>query len=201
MLSRVSVPMAGGCARPSGNGKPLRIAVDDAPDTMEMARYLPGPRHDLAGTDECATPHVRNNKSTEIAQIVTATKNADLFFVICTSALTVGYRTQEPKVCSGIITMQRASMDSTRSGWPRCLPPKSAGPFPALRRNAMTLRILEDSVGDAYYIAFNYLKEIGRLSDVREIHQPLLDSIVEDFQAGKTNRLLLANRAIARFEQ
>jgi hypothetical protein len=34
-----------------------------------------------------------------------------------------------------------------------------------------------------------------------DIHQPLLDSIVEDFRAGKKNKLILANRAIARIEK
>jgi hypothetical protein len=56
-------------------------------------------------------------------------------------------------------------------------------------------------VGDAYHIAANYLKATGRLSGEVAIHQPLLDSILEDFRSGKTNRLILANRAIARFEK
>jgi hypothetical protein len=56
-------------------------------------------------------------------------------------------------------------------------------------------------VGDAYHIAANYLKATGRLSGDVAIHQPLLDSIVEDFRSGKTNRLILANRAIARFKK
>jgi hypothetical protein len=56
-------------------------------------------------------------------------------------------------------------------------------------------------VGDAYHIAANYLKATGRLSGDVDIHQPLLDSIVDDFRSGKTNRLILANRAIARFEK
>ena len=58
-----------------------------------------------------------------------------------------------------------------------------------------------DVVGDAYHIAANYLKGTGRLSGDVAIHQRLLDSIVEDFRSGKTNRLILANRAIARFEK
>ena len=58
-----------------------------------------------------------------------------------------------------------------------------------------------DVVGDAYHIAANYLKATGRLSGDVAIHQRLLDSIVEDFRSGKTNRLILANRAIARFEK
>jgi hypothetical protein len=41
----------------------------------------------------------------------------------------------------------------------------------------------------------------GQLSGDVDIHQPLLDSIVDDFRSGKTNRLILANRAIARFEK
>jgi hypothetical protein len=58
-----------------------------------------------------------------------------------------------------------------------------------------------DVVGDAYHIAANYLKQSGRIPDELDIHQPLLDSIVEDFRAGKKNKLILANRAIARFEK
>jgi hypothetical protein len=49
--------------------------------------------------------------------------------------------------------------------------------------------------------AANYLKGTGRLSGDVDIHQPLLDLIVDDFRSGKTNRLILANRAIARFEK
>jgi hypothetical protein len=35
-------------------------------------------------------------------------------------------------------------------------------------------------VGDAYHIAANYLKATGQLSGDVDIHQPLLDSIVDD---------------------
>jgi len=56
-------------------------------------------------------------------------------------------------------------------------------------------------VGDAYHIAANYLKMTGQLSGDVDIHQPLLDPIVDDFRSGKTNRLILANRAITRFEK
>jgi hypothetical protein len=58
-----------------------------------------------------------------------------------------------------------------------------------------------DVVGEAYHIAANYLKTTGRISDDLHIHQPLLDLIIEDFRAGKRNKLILANRAIARFEK
>jgi len=49
-------------------------------------------------------------------------------------------------------------------------------------------------------IAVN-LKATGQLSGDVDIHQPLLDSIVDDFRSGKTNRLILPNRAITRFEK
>jgi len=55
-------------------------------------------------------------------------------------------------------------------------------------------------VGDADHIAVN-LKATGQLSGDVDIHQPLLDSIVDDFRSGKTNRLILPNRAITRFEK
>jgi hypothetical protein len=58
-----------------------------------------------------------------------------------------------------------------------------------------------DVVGDAYRIAASYLKQTGWLAHEVDIHQPLLDSIVEDFRAGKTSKLVLANRAIVRFEK
>jgi hypothetical protein len=57
-----------------------------------------------------------------------------------------------------------------------------------------------DVVGDAYHIAANYLKQTGRLSGNTDIDQALLDSIVDDFRGGKKSKLVLANRAIARFE-
>jgi hypothetical protein len=58
-----------------------------------------------------------------------------------------------------------------------------------------------DVVSGAYDIAVDYLKKTGRISSDIDFHQPLFDSIVEDFRAGKTNRLLLANRAILRIER
>jgi hypothetical protein len=64
----------------------------------------------------------------------------------------------------------------------------------------MSVRVLTGAIGDAYYIAADYLTKTGRLSDGVEIHQSLLNSIAADFQTGKTNKLLLANNAIARFE-
>jgi hypothetical protein len=61
--------------------------------------------------------------------------------------------------------------------------------------------IAVDVVGDAYRIAASYLKQTGRLAGDIDIHQPLLDSIAEDFRAGKTSKLVLANRAIVRLEK
>jgi hypothetical protein len=58
-----------------------------------------------------------------------------------------------------------------------------------------------DVIGEAYGIAANYLKQTGRLAREIDIHQPLLDSIAVDFRAGKTSKLVLANRAIVRFEK
>jgi hypothetical protein len=42
-----------------------------------------------------------------------------------------------------------------------------------------------DVIGDAYHIAANYLKKAGRIPCELDIHQPLLDSIVEDFVRAK----------------
>jgi hypothetical protein len=58
-----------------------------------------------------------------------------------------------------------------------------------------------DVVVNAYHIAANYLKQTGRLPADVDIRQPLLDWITEDFRAGKQSKLVLANRAIARFEK
>jgi hypothetical protein len=58
-----------------------------------------------------------------------------------------------------------------------------------------------DVVGGAYDIAANYLKRTGLLPREVDLHPQLLDSIVEDFRAGKRNRIRLANLAIARFEK
>ena len=46
-----------------------------------------------------------------------------------------------------------------------------------------------DVVGEAYHIAANHLKQTGRIPDDLDIHQPLLDSIVEDFRAGKKEQI------------
>jgi uncharacterized membrane protein (Fun14 family) len=55
-------------------------------------------------------------------------------------------------------------------------------------------------VGGAYDIAVNYLKKTGRISADADVYEPIFNSIVDDFRAGNTNKLRLANRAIARIE-
>jgi hypothetical protein len=57
-----------------------------------------------------------------------------------------------------------------------------------------------DVVGGAYDIAVNYLKLTRGTPADADVYEPIFDSIVEDFRAGSTNKLRLANRAIARIE-
>jgi hypothetical protein len=55
-------------------------------------------------------------------------------------------------------------------------------------------------VGDAYAIASNYLRKTGAISDSIAANDTLLEMIVQLFQHGEFNRIRLANKAIARFE-
>ena len=55
-------------------------------------------------------------------------------------------------------------------------------------------------VGDAYAIASNYLRKTGAISDRIATNDTLLEMIVQLFQRGEFNRIRLANKAIARFE-
>jgi hypothetical protein len=57
------------------------------------------------------------------------------------------------------------------------------------------------AVEGAYEIAANYFKATGRIPHDVDFHQPLFDSILRDFRAGNKNKLVLANRAIARIEK
>ena len=57
-----------------------------------------------------------------------------------------------------------------------------------------------DVVGDAYAIASNYLRKTGAISDTIATNETLLEIIVQMFQRGEFNRIRLANKAIARFE-
>ena len=55
-------------------------------------------------------------------------------------------------------------------------------------------------VGDAYAIASNYLRKTGAIADSLVTDERLLEIIVRMFQHGESNRLRLANKAIAEFE-
>jgi hypothetical protein len=56
-------------------------------------------------------------------------------------------------------------------------------------------------VGDAYAIASNYLRKTGAIGDTIATNETLLEIIVQMFQRGEFNRIRLANKAIARFEE
>ena len=63
------------------------------------------------------------------------------------------------------------------------------------------LRVMNlEVVGEAYAIAANFLRKSGALPDTFMTNERLLGIIVKLFQHGETNKLRLANKAIARFE-
>jgi hypothetical protein len=55
-------------------------------------------------------------------------------------------------------------------------------------------------VGEAYAIASNYLRRTGTIPDSYATNEQLLTMIVEMFRRGETNKIKLANKAIAEFE-
>ena len=55
-------------------------------------------------------------------------------------------------------------------------------------------------VGDAYAIASNYLRKSGAIPDTFATNERLLGIVVKLFHHGETNRIRLANKAIAKFE-
>jgi hypothetical protein len=55
-------------------------------------------------------------------------------------------------------------------------------------------------VGDAYAIAANYLRRAGAIPDDFVTNDRLLEIIVHMFHGGESNKIKLANRAIAKFE-
>ena len=55
-------------------------------------------------------------------------------------------------------------------------------------------------VGDAYSIASNYLCKSGAIADTTATNERLIEIIVKLFQHGEFNRIRLANKAIAKFE-
>jgi hypothetical protein len=63
------------------------------------------------------------------------------------------------------------------------------------------LRVMNfEVVGDAYSIAFNYLRRTGAIADSFVTDERLLGIIIEMFERGENNRIRLANKAIAKFE-
>jgi hypothetical protein len=55
-------------------------------------------------------------------------------------------------------------------------------------------------VGDAYAIAANYLRRAGAIPDDFVTNDRLLEIIVQMFHRGESNKIRLANLAIAKFE-
>lgn len=55
-------------------------------------------------------------------------------------------------------------------------------------------------VGAAYAIASNYLRKAGVIPDNFATNEDLVDIIVQLSQRGETNKIRLANKAIAQFE-
>ena len=68
-----------------------------------------------------------------------------------------------------------------------------------VERNVQVVNI--EVVGEAYDIAANYLKATGLITDTAMINEQLLELIYKLFDGGVRNRLLLANRAITKFER
>lgn len=68
-----------------------------------------------------------------------------------------------------------------------------------VERNVRVMNV--EVVGEAYDIAANYLKKTGLIADSALINEPLLEVIYRLFDSGVRNRLLLANKAITRFER
>jgi hypothetical protein len=63
------------------------------------------------------------------------------------------------------------------------------------------VRVLNMSVvGDAYAIAANYLRRTGVIPDDFVTNDKLLEIIVQLFHRGESNKIRLANLAIAEFE-
>jgi hypothetical protein len=57
-----------------------------------------------------------------------------------------------------------------------------------------------ETVGDAYAIASNYLRNTGAIAGSLVTDERLLEIIVKMFQHGEVNKIRLANKAIAEFE-
>lgn len=68
-----------------------------------------------------------------------------------------------------------------------------------VERNVQILNV--EVVGEAYDVAAYYLKKTGLIADSGRIDDRLLETIYKLFDSGVRNRLLLANKAISRFER
>jgi hypothetical protein len=67
-----------------------------------------------------------------------------------------------------------------------------------LERDIQVMNV--EVVGDAYAIASNYLRRSGMIPETIAPNDRLLQVVVDLFHRGETNRLRLANKAIAKFE-
>ena len=68
-----------------------------------------------------------------------------------------------------------------------------------VERNVQVMNV--EVVGQAYDIAAYYLKKTGLIEDVPTVHDRLLEIIYTMFNAGERNKLMLANKAIIKFER
>jgi len=68
-----------------------------------------------------------------------------------------------------------------------------------VERNVQVMNV--EVVGQAYDIAAYYLKKTGLIEDLPTVHDRLLEIIYTMFNAGERNKLMLANKAIIKFER
>ena len=68
-----------------------------------------------------------------------------------------------------------------------------------VERNVQILSV--EVVGEAYDIAAYYLRNTGLIAETGRIDDQLLEVIYRLFDSGVRNRLLLANKAISKFER
>jgi len=68
-----------------------------------------------------------------------------------------------------------------------------------VERNVQVMNV--EVVGEASDIAAYYLKKTGLIEDLPMVHDRLLEIIYTMFNAGERNKLMLANKAIMKFER
>lgn len=81
--------------------------------------------------------------------------------------------------------------------FPRFIP-VSEGDAMLVERGLRVMNV--EAVGDAYAIASNYLRKSGAMPDSQLTNDRLLEIIVRMFHRGESNKLRLANTAIAQFQ-